>query len=695
MPKISVIIPLYKVENYLKDCLNSVVNQTLDDIEIICVDDGSPDSSGDIAEQYAKRYDNILVIRKENGGQSSARNVALENAKGKYIYFLDSDDYLEKDTLKELYTKAEDEQLEMVYFNAIPFFENEQIKNDHIDYVKFYNREGEYSGVYTGQSMFTQMCKNGEFFGSPCLEIFKRNLIEENGLRFYNGIIHEDNLFTFQCTMLAKRVGYINKCFYHRRLHEESTMTKKKSMKNVEGYIVSCAEMTAFMRNIEIEKSAVSTISEYIYNIYLNAYNIYNSLDLDENVKLSKGDFYAMQLFEMIKQKSRDEKKSRKQINNRAKNIIFRLAKKGVSFWGKIKRKLIEIQINGKNYVNPFRFFKIRAYQKKGGTEPLVSIIMPVYNVERYIEQAMDSLIAQTMRHIEIIVVDDGSTDSSLQILNEYASKDNRVKVFKQKNQYAGAARNVGIENAKGEYLIFLDSDDFFSENLVKEAYFAAKMQEADIVLFGGRCFDNNTGEYRDAKWLLDLDFVPKKPTFCYKDCPEKLYNITTPCPWTKMFRRQFILESKLLFQKIQNANDLYFVFSALAMAKRITVLDKTLVNYRVGLATSLQATKKKNPLCFYEAYKAWHDKLQEMGVLDELHKSYANETLSGCLFNLRSISDISAKKVVFERIKNEALDRLELLGYEESYYDSREEYNEMILIRDNDFEKYMELRTL
>lgn len=331
MPKISVIMPLYKVENYIRESLESVLKQTLEDIEIICVDDGSPDNSGNIVEEYTKKNDNIILLRKENGGQSSARNMALEIATGKYIYFLDSDDYIDSIMLEEVYNKAEKENLDLVFFNATPFFENDDIEKENIGYIDFYNRKGDYSSNCLGQKMFSLMSQNGEFLGSPCLEIIRRSLIEENKLRFYNGIIHEDNLFTFQCIMLAKNVGYINKKYYYRRMHEESTMTKRKSMKNVEGYIVSCAEMLNFMQKCNVENEVMSYVSDYILQLYNNAYNIYRSLELEENVMLNKGDLYALHLFRTIKERSQEEKKLRKRLTKIESNIVFRIINKVIT----------------------------------------------------------------------------------------------------------------------------------------------------------------------------------------------------------------------------------------------------------------------------------------------------------------------------------------------------------------------------
>ena len=113
-----------------------------------------------------------------------------------------------------------------------------------------------------------------------------------------------------------------------------------------------------------------------------------------------------------------------------------------------------------------------------------VSVIIPVYNVEPYLKQCMDSVVGQTLKDIEIICVDDGSTDGSLDILREYAAEDNRIQIIEQKNAGAGAARNNGMRHATGKYLSFLDSDDFFEPRMLEKAYDLAEKDQADFVAY-------------------------------------------------------------------------------------------------------------------------------------------------------------------------------------------------------------------
>ena len=322
-----------------------------------------------------------------------------------------------------------------------------------------------------------------------------------------------------------------------------------------------------------------------------------------------------------------------------------------------------------------------------------VSVIIPCYNAEKYLDQCMDSILNQTLQNIEIICVDDGSADSTPDKLHHYAEMDARVRVFSQKNLFAGTARNLGLSHARGEYLLFLDCDDFFEENLARDAYTAAVSNDADVVLFNARCFDEATGEFRKG-WFLNMGLVPEKQPFSPDDCPDHLYQITTPVPWTKMFRRQFLLDKQLQFQTLRHTNDFYFVQSALAMAKRIVALDETLVTYRIGQKTNLQSTKNKSPLCFYTAYKVLRDKLEEQGILDALHRSYANRVLGGCLYNLRTMNDPESQKNVFDRLREEIFQKLDLPDHDVSFYYIESDYHEMRLIKNGTFEQYLEFRT-
>ena len=300
---------------------------------------------------------------------------------------------------------------------------------------------------------------------------------------------------------------------------------------------------------------------------------------------------------------------------------------------------------------------------------PKVSVIIPVYNVEKYLRQCLDSLRNQTLKEIEIICVDDGSTDSSFAILEEYCAADPRIKVLSQKNLFAGAARNNGMKMASGEYLIFLDSDDFFSATLLEKTYRAGKEKDADVVLFGGMRYDDSTGEYLDAPWYFRKSMLPVKNPFSRKDLGGRLLEITSPAPWTKVFKRSYIEALHLEFQVQQNANDAFFVLTAIALAERITYVPENLVFYRIGMKSNLQTKKVKYPCCFLDAYEAVFQKTKEAGIYPEIEKGFVNLALSGCVFNLQTMKDPEIRWIICDRMQKDSFRQMALLDYDDGYY--------------------------
>lgn len=151
-----------------------------------------------------------------------------------------------------------------------------------------------------------------------------------------------------------------------------------------------------------------------------------------------------------------------------------------------------------------------------------ISVIIPVYNEESYLNQCLDSILAQTLQEIEILCIDDGSTDRSLEILRDYAAKDSRFRVFTQENRYAGTARNVGIKYAEGKYFSFLDADDFFSPVLLERLYQAAEQQGADIVICNSFHYDCLTGHTFKRNERIEEEFLPEnRQAFNRDDVPE------------------------------------------------------------------------------------------------------------------------------------------------------------------------------
>ena len=233
LPLVSVVIPVYNVEHYLCECLDSVVHQTYRNLEIILINDGSADSSGSICENYAKTDARILVIHKENAGQGIARNIGIDRARGKYIIFLDSDDYWALDTVEKLCQIAERDSLQLLLFSAKPFWDGIE-KPDHYSYD--YSHSVQNGVIRNGPESLQTALPNHEYYTAPVLRFYLLAFLKENRFHFDEGYIHEDEFFGFVTYLAGERVECIGDRFYYRRFRPGSSVTASSLQASAEGY---------------------------------------------------------------------------------------------------------------------------------------------------------------------------------------------------------------------------------------------------------------------------------------------------------------------------------------------------------------------------------------------------------------------------------------------------------------------------
>ncbi len=281
MAKVSVIIPVFNVEDYLDECLESVVNQTLKDIEIICIDDASTDNSYNIIEKYRGKDNRIQIIQNDiNKGLSYTRNRGIQFAEGECIYFLDSDDLIELNALEELYNKCMKDNLDIIYFDAKIIYMTEKLKNDFIGYRN--TRNNIYNEIYKGSKLFKEFIKNDDLSFSVCRQFYRSDFIKKNDFTFFEGMLHEDNLFTI-CTIIgADRVVCINKKYFIRRFRTSSIMTKKFSMKNAEGMFNTYYELLKLWEAGKVDRSLDPYINMQLIATFSSAKQYYNMVSYDK-----------------------------------------------------------------------------------------------------------------------------------------------------------------------------------------------------------------------------------------------------------------------------------------------------------------------------------------------------------------------------------------------------------------------------
>lgn len=272
VPKVSVIIPVYNVEKYLKEAIESAINQTLKEIEIIVVNDGSTDKSLEIIEAYKMFDDRIKLINQSNMGLSEARNSGMKVATGEYVYFLDSDDYIDLNTLKTCYIKAKNENLDVLCFDAESFLDADSL----IMNLPKYDRSSTLdSKILPGKNLLKIMLKN-KAWKSPVWLFFIKNDFLKN-YKFYPKILHEDELFSFILLFDALRTSYINKKFFKRRIRINSIMTSKKREKNIESYLIIIEEFCKI--KILLNKEDKKLFEERIKGLLGSIINILDDLN--------------------------------------------------------------------------------------------------------------------------------------------------------------------------------------------------------------------------------------------------------------------------------------------------------------------------------------------------------------------------------------------------------------------------------
>lgn len=311
-------------------------------------------------------------------------------------------------------------------------------------------------------------------------------------------------------------------------------------------------------------------------------------------------------------------------------------------------------------------------FEKHFFYNPEVSVIVPVYNNAKFLKESLQDISYQSFPNIEIICVDDGSSDESPQILREMSIHDTRFKVYQQNHSGAGAARNLGMEKAKGQFLVFLDADDRFDKNLIDLSLKQIKKAKADVCIFRAEQFWHGTTKKENLDFAYDVDHFPKKEVFSAKDFPERVFNCFQNWTWNKIFRKSFVKKNNLKFQEINKTNDLLFVCLALIKAERITTLNKVLVSYRKNTGTSTQDTNDRSPLEFLKAFNALEENLKKSNDWSLYRKSFYNHKIGGAMYNLHSLKTKKAFILLYKDLKIHASRDLNNISKDDSYNLSR-----------------------
>lgn len=513
--KVSVVIPIYNVEQYLPKCLASIVHQTLQEIEIICVNDGSTDNCLKILKEFKSKDKRIKIINKENGGLGNARNAGLESAKGEYISFIDSDDYIDKNFLELLYNEAKEDDADV----ACGGIKRENDGETHflINYSQTVITDDIYQKINISKAAQFSFVWN---------KIYKHTFLKENELKFMQDIVFEDLVYTPQIMIKSNTLATVPDTFYHYVKREKSIFQDKG--------------------NVDLEKDKIFAL-KYMCEYYKNAGIDFNQVPI------------LMETYE------------------RAKGV------KGVN--------VDEIKESEPERIERLERVKLDNLYK-------ISVIIPVYNSEKYISECLDSVINQSLKDIEIICVNDGSADNSLDVLNEYVSKDNRIKVISQPHAVrgAGSARNRGMEIARGEYISFIDSDDYIEPDFLQKMYEAAEEYDADVACSG--IIREGTGVNAGVNGQkIQLKFEEIKISDNPDDNLKVSKSLPYPYPWNKIYKREFIVSYGIKYVEDIYYEDYIFTPLVITKAEKLISVPYAFYHYieRKGSVTSTKSDIKNS----------------------------------------------------------------------------------------------------
>ena len=526
---ISIIIPVYNVENYLRSCLDSVLSQTYKDFEVLMVNDGSTDSSGAICQDFAERDSRFHYFEKENGGLSDARNYGLERAKGHYITFLDSDDFLFEDYLENLYHASRLSNSDITiggycrFGDSNFYFYNDRFKSDSL--VEFKDFQAiQYLDSMLDVTFIT--------FSTAWGKLFKRELFSE--LRFPYGKYVEDQFLIWKLYMKADKIYVFNGASYVYRMNP-SGLSNIFTLKHLD-YIDALEERikaTKDIEGIEIQHS----------------FNMYS---------------YVLQ------------------------RILGQLEEHDYIDEAKEVREKLELAEQGQY---PFLSDEVKEIEVKNGGE-LVSIIVPVYNVENYLRMCLDSIEHQTYSNIEVLLINDGSPDSSGEICQEYVARDSRFRYFEKENGGASDARNYGIERSNGKYLTFVDSDDWLSLTYVEDLYQAAIRNDADTVISHYTIYNESDRNYYIHIWD---DYYEKNYTGeeLIVELPQlELNGYIYITSWGILFNKE--LFNNVKFPKGKVIEDSWTNYKLFFKSKKITYIHKEIYYHREGIPSVGSSVNEK-----------------------------------------------------------------------------------------------------
>ena len=681
MMRFSIIVPVYNAEPYLEECLDSIRAQTCGDYEVICVNDGSSDASWDILQQRAFTDERIRVVDKANGGPSSARNDGIRLAQGDYLCFLDADDMLEPIALESLNRALENYEFDAVVFGwsyfpagladrfvrehtvvrdaAYPAFNPDLLfKEMSNPYLRLAVRR---EALAESGVMFDESLRVGEdalFLFSLYPRIGAVKLISDKLYRYrlpHEGSVmadYKDDVANLCMCDLDMAIGvfavwnrygllepygsqlmnwFVRGQLYTilrqpPELREPLTALVRQlwraNFTNSELISLDVSEPTARLIRIVLaaDDEGHLVISEQELSKALFAWRIdeYGVADLAVTAAERAASRLLAQRHMLLKSRRGDgelevEEPLSLETKREAAHANEELLDDGFADDKDAETcESLENSVEQSESIDP-----------NGSDEPLVSVIVPVFNVEKYLDQALESIEAQTLRAIEVICVNDGSTDGSLEIIRAHAARDRRIRVIDKPNGGYGSACNRGFHEARGTWIAIVEPDDWIAPEMYKAmTSFASSFEHLpDIVKTPyWRIWMPDTDQQRRVNCSYRGRIKPASQPFKLVDPGVTHLIIHHPSIWSALYRREFLERCGIRMREIPGAGwaDNPFLVETLCQADAIVYLDEPFYHYREETPEKTANMALNN---WRVSLDRWHDMAdvyERLGIEDE-----------------------------------------------------------------------------
>ena len=679
MPAISIIIPMYNREKYICECLDCLLAQTLQNFEVIVIDDCSTDNSVAVVAEYAERFNGRLKLakmEKNTGHPGEPRNVGISLAAGEYIYCLDSDDAITATALEEIYTLGKKFDADVIYCEK--YYMSEGFGQEFKDNIRIADSRIQKPPFVEEPTLETnnlpervKALLNWNYWISPALKLVSRNLLMDNNITFPSLVGSEDDIWSMQIFFCSKRFLRIPNICFIKRMHEEGiSFGQYPAHVHIQRWadvvIRNLKALDDFMQGFEFftenpryrydvlsrsVRNAFAAIFEKCANISpFDVYKIFQEKFGDylgeHDVLVSSLCAYMVELQKRLSNQQKKSEQEYRQLISAQEEEIKQLKEKVLSLSTPLPALM--------------------------STQPAISVIIPMYNSEKYIGECLNSLFKQSFRNFEVIVVDDCSTDNSRAIVEIYEEKfGGRLRLVTQKqNTGAGSARNKGLSLSQGEYVYFMDSDDKILENALADLYALAKNYDADVV-YSGAYYVFSTAN--DADLRRDKDccrFCEKRQNFqpvLTVNNPHKnlqwLFDNGTDFwkSWTKFIKRDFLVKNSIAFPEITSGGDFIWTIEVLCNAERFLRVSNAFYFYRntTSPTPDKQETVENQIAAWGAAFVSMEKALKELSDKVELLQenpvycySALNLWLQACLSGSRSARYKVDSKLIYEILK-------------------------------------------